>query len=334
MEFLVPSPASEPKTPQDASFTVHRSDLGQKLVHNKTLDNEEMKFFDNYDHTLSINNFGASCLDQLKGQDSIMRQVHTLAHDTPLASYFGLKFSILDYPRLFVTRKRQMSDESKLKGVKTLCVSRYLTQRMRAFELEREENLFHVPNGLDTRLFSSKQKEKQYDLLFVGRFERAKGLDVLIAALNILEKKERKYKLGIVGYFKEDQKRFCLSLASRKVAESIEFLGNVRHEELPRMLSSGRALVSPSRNESFGLAILEAMACGLPIAATRAGGIPELVDQEVGVLAEPDNPASLAGCISQALEDGTLVERAARLGPQRASKYDWDHVIGTFVELL
>lgn len=333
VEFLVPS-ATDSGDEKSEGLTVRRRDLGRKLVHNKGLDREDRRFFDNYDRILSINNFGASCLNQVNRRDSIIRQVHTIAHDTPIRSYFGLRFSILQYPELFVSRRRQVRDERKLKGVKTICVSKYLSQKMLEFGLESAERLFQVPNGLDTRLFCPKQKEKRYDILFVGRFERAKGLDVLIGALNILAERGKKYRTGIVGNFEGSQKRFCLSLASEKSRQGIEFLGKITHQDLPDTLNSGSLLVSPSRNESFGLAILEAISCGLPIVATKVGGVPEIVDEGVGLLAEPNDSASLARCISQATGDNSLLERALTNGPQRASKYDWSAVTRAFVELL
>src|SRR5262249_57209895 len=68
--------------------------------------------------------------------------------------------------------------------------------------------------------------------------------------------------------------------------------------ELARWLASADALVHAGTKETFGLVILEAMACGRPVVATRAGAIPEFVDDSVGVLAEPNSEQSMAEAIA------------------------------------
>jgi glycosyltransferase involved in cell wall biosynthesis len=90
------------------------------------------------------------------------------------------------------------------------------------------------------------------------------------------------------------------------VADRVRFLGARPHQEMPGLLSSAELAVFPSLMEATSVAALESMACGVPVAASRVGGLPEIVDSEVGGLFEAGNPAALASTVVQLLERGEL----------------------------
>jgi glycosyltransferase involved in cell wall biosynthesis len=166
---------------------------------------------------------------------------------------------------------------------------------------------------------------KKYDLLFVGRFQRSKGLDVLLEALALTATmKGEIYKLGIVGPFSTEQRNYLLHGVPSAMKGTVTFLGSVHRDALPIVINQSRIVVVPSRYESFGLPALEAIACGVPVVAARVGGLPEIVDESVGVLVEPNNPQALAEAIYDSLRFPELRERATTLGPAKASRYDWD----------
>ena len=87
------------------------------------------------------------------------------------------------------------------------------------------------------------------------------------------------------------------------VTERIRFLGAKPHVEMPGIFSSAEIAVIPSLMEASSVAALEAMACGIPVAASRVGGLPEIIDESVGTLFEPGNPDSLAEAVVRALSD-------------------------------
>ncbi len=95
------------------------------------------------------------------------------------------------------------------------------------------------------------------------------------------------------------------------VSDRVCFLGARAHEEMPGLLSSAEVAIFPSLMEATSVAALESMACGLPVAASRVGGLPEIVGAEVGGLFEPGDPASLAGVVVRLLEGGRLKELGA-----------------------
>jgi glycosyltransferase involved in cell wall biosynthesis len=98
------------------------------------------------------------------------------------------------------------------------------------------------------------------------------------------------------------------------VAERTSFLGARPHSDMPGLLCSAEVAVFPSLMEATSVAALESMACELPVAASRVGGLPEIVGEDVGVLFEPGNPTALARALVTLLTGGRLTElgRAAR----------------------
>jgi alpha-1,6-mannosyltransferase len=96
--------------------------------------------------------------------------------------------------------------------------------------------------------------------------------------------------------------------------------------QLARLLASCDVLVHPGDRETFGLIVLEAMACGLPVVATNKGGVAELVDAETGILAEPNDVASLAGAIEAIYQrDMARMGQAARR--KAVERYDWNEIL-------
>jgi glycosyltransferase involved in cell wall biosynthesis len=157
-------------------------------------------------------------------------------------------------------------------------------------------------------------------LLFVGRFDRHKGGDVVIDAFRKVAKRFPGVRLWFAGpdegLMDERGRRWTLKeyLAERApdVAERIDCLGRQPNSSLVPLRRKSFATIVGSRYETFGIVALEAMAHGCPLAATRTGGIVEIVDDGVnGVLAEPGDPEALASVIVRLLE---APEWAARLG--------------------
>jgi phosphatidylinositol alpha-1,6-mannosyltransferase len=155
--------------------------------------------------------------------------------------------------------------------------------------------------------------------LFVGRLVERKGLEDLLVALATLPEQIR---LVVAG--PGDRGRWQQEGRRAGVADRVELLGPVDHETLPALYAAADLLVLPARDaeaeadpETFGIVCLEAAACGLPVLATRTGGIPEAVDDErSGLLVDPDDPRALAAAWRRLADDGGL-RRALGLGGVR-----------------
>lgn len=304
---------------------VTTSRLGSKLCAGQRLNSAETTSITrNHDRVLSISNYGAASLHSSKEVLRIVRrQVHVVAHDRPLSSYVSLKPSPASYARMIIQRMREKTRETKLAGVGSMCVSRFVADGAIRHGVEKAEKAVVIPNGVDTSRFRPLRVDKEFDLLFVGRFQMAKGLDILLEALQMAEEASgKRASLGIVGPFTGRERSLLYSTVPTRIRESIRFLGVVTRDDMPRMISSARFLVNPSRYETFGLPVLEAIACGVPVISSNVGGLPELVDERIGVLVDP-NSKSLAKAI-QCVMLGTTQGTASPIGPEIAHQYAWD----------
>jgi glycosyltransferase involved in cell wall biosynthesis len=137
-------------------------------------------------------------------------------------------------------------------------------------------------------------------LLTVTRLSSAdsyKGVDTLIEALPLVRRQHPGATLRIIGGG-DDRPRLESLARDRGVAASVEFAGNVNDDALRAAYAACDIFALPSRREGFGLVFLEAMSHGKPCLGARAGGIPEVIDDRVGALAEYANIPDIAAAVS------------------------------------
>jgi glycosyltransferase involved in cell wall biosynthesis/predicted SAM-dependent methyltransferase len=170
--------------------------------------------------------------------------------------------------------------------------------------------------------------DERLRILFVGRLERRKGVDVLLDAAAQLLPERPDVELVLVGKDTENteigetyREAFRRQHGDADWARRVSFAGAVSDEELFQHYADCDVFVAPSRYESFGLILTEAMAFGKPVIGARAGGMQEVVDEGVtGLLAEPGDADSLAAELGRLIDEPELRERlgtAAREGFER-----------------
>src|SRR5205807_507382 len=112
------------------------------------------------------------------------------------------------------------------------------------------------------------------------------------------------------------------------VSDRVAFVGKLSREELLQEYAHAQFFVLPSIFEPFGIVLLEAMAAGLPVIASRVGGIPEIVDDaRTGFLIEPGNPGALAEGLRLLSTDEGLRKSMARAARERVTSYDWSAIV-------
>jgi len=198
---------------------------------------------------------------------------------------------------------------------------------MRVFNLP-EEKVRIVPNGIDTNVFknSNHVPKEPNSIIMVGNTEdRKKGVVFLIKALQIL-KDEIDVKLSIV-----DRNGNYTKYAPRLVQEHdlegrVHFTGRLSTDDLVKRYSVSEIAVTASVYEGFGLPCAEAMSCGTPVIATKAGALPEIVgDDGAGILVPPADPPALAGAIRRLLADEQLRQRMGLAARKRIEEaFSWD----------
>lgn len=152
--------------------------------------------------------------------------------------------------------------------------------------------------------------------VFLGNATEAKNARTVIAAL---ARAHRPHTLRLFGAGEAD--RSALGLAASD--DHVELMGHVNDPEaIARALRTATGLVAPSRYESFGLPVLEAMACGTPVIASDIPAHRE-VARDAAAYADPDDPAAWAHAMDRLASDPDERRDRARLGLERAEAFDW-----------
>ena len=219
-----------------------------------------------------------------------------------------------------VWRPYTLLERAALKGAEAIwCVSDYTRRQMLGNLDLAPERLTVLPNALDPRLappLPPSEPGPEPVVLAVTRLSAAegyKGIDHLIAAMPQVLKEIPSARLRIVG--RGDQLPELQNLAKRlELGRSVVFLGYVADNELSKEFEGCRLFAMPSAKEGFGLVYLEALAHGRPCLAARAGGAPEILTPETGVLVDYGDVDLIARSIVTALRRrwpvGPLVERS------------------------
>jgi glycosyltransferase involved in cell wall biosynthesis len=166
-------------------------------------------------------------------------------------------------------------------------------------------------------------------VLCVSAYKKQKAIDVLIRAFERVHQTHPRLELVVVGAWVNRLRTKLENLATALgVQPWIQFLGPQGRGEVAKLLNGCEIFVLPSRFETFGLVILEAMACKKPVIATAVGGIPEIIENgKNGVLVEPDDPGALAEALVRVLNDSPLRRAIARAGYETVCQnFQSDHM--------
>jgi len=188
-----------------------------------------------------------------------------------------------------------------------------------------------VFNGIDTSLFRPTTPDPDIVrtdgtplLLWVGRLQPWKGVDVALRALREIPQAY----LMIVGdgETRADLERLAQELG---LAERVRFLGALPRERLPSIYAAADLLLATSfASETFGIGLVEAQACGLPVVASRFGGFPEVIDEgRTGLLVPPRDPAALAAAVRSLIDDPERRRAMADAAPGWAAQFSWSAVV-------
>ena len=210
-----------------------------------------------------------------------------------------------------------------------------------------------IPPGIDVEKFNPKRyspeaAREKYQIfeenivLYMGRLIKCKGVDYLIKALPIVRKEIPNTTLVIAG---DGPLRMRLQRLSHEVDidQFVKFIGQIKHDDIPKVISMANAVVLPSLAEVFGVVLIEAMSMEKPVVATRIAGLCEAVMQapcevasecETGISVEKGSEDELAKAIVLLLSDRKLALRMGKRGRELVKKrYDWRIVAPRILEV-
>ncbi len=160
-------------------------------------------------------------------------------------------------------------------------------------------------------------------ILYLGTIEPRKNLPNLIDAFNILVEKGLQQKLVLAGKFGWMYEEVLTLVRDHGLKDHIIFPGYIEQDDLPMVYNLASLFVYPTIYEGFGLPVLEAMACGVPVVTSDIASLPEIVG-EAGLLVPPGDVNALSEAISRGMNDEELRTNLRRAGIQRAKKFRWE----------
>jgi glycosyltransferase involved in cell wall biosynthesis len=196
--------------------------------------------------------------------------------------------------------------------------------------------IYGVPNGIDVTPYEEPPDASAatgYDLLVVSRLVYRKGIDQLIDAMELVAKSQPDVRLGIAGDGPQ-REELQQQVASRGLEDSIEFLGYVPEEEKIALLHAADLFVLPSRQEGFGIAVLEAMATGTPVVVNDLAVLRDLVPEAGGTFVDASDQAAFADALLDALQlSETERQKCRKINQTRATEYSWTTVTDQVEEI-
>ena len=213
-----------------------------------------------------------------------------------------------------------------------------------------EHKLEHIPWGVDTKVFRPMKKSRQrvrslfgfkeddFVIGYCGRLVPVKGIDVLIAAVSKLLKENEKVRLLVIGGGDDGtggKNNKYKDIAHSLLKSNVLITGWVEMEKVPLYWQAADVAVLPSFSESGGGGAMEPSACGIPVVASRTGGLQDtVVDQHTGFLVTPGNREELYKKIKIFMEHPDLAKKMGENGRNyMKNRYDWDGIAEKYIDL-
>jgi len=219
-----------------------------------------------------------------------------------VAHYHGGDPSMLLYPFKIIKRTTlPLAD-------KIIATNRTEVKRLINYWGIPKEKVVHIPNGVDTEFFRPLPyiEKSSNVVLYVGNLVKGKGLEMLLKAFAHCKQEIKHLKLWIVGdgYLRP---RLELLAQTLGISKDVTFFGRLTHDELRNIYNLAAATILPSEKESFGLVLVESMACGTPVVAIITEGSIEIVKDKVnGLLVPQYDEEAISEAICKIISDRSL----------------------------
>src|SRR6056297_2328459 len=237
-------------------------------------------------------------------------------------------------------RYRQIALKGAAGAEKIITISDQVNQDVKKYYFIEDNKLIKILNGVDDTLFKPIETDRlklikkylpnikenpEYLITFVGKLTDFKGVDLLIKAAKKYENEFSNIMTLIIGH--GELLDTLKNQAEKLNLKNIHFLGNLPQNDLPAFYSSADLSVVPSRVEPFGLVAVEALACGTPVIASKAGGLPDFINQDVGRLFRMNDADDLAKKIILALKNNDKEKKGETAAKYALDKFSWARVI-------
>jgi colanic acid/amylovoran biosynthesis glycosyltransferase len=250
----------------------------------------------------------------------------------------GVPFSITFHgPHIFFDPLHWGLREKIRQAAFICCISHYCKSQLMLFSDAADWHKLHIVHcGVDTAQFAAQQpRPAARSFLYVGRLAVEKGLPILLEAAAALAARGFDFEIRLVGDG-PDRKALEAQVDGAGLADRVHFLGYADQQGVLRCLQQSDVFVLPSFAEGVPVSLMEAMACGVPVIATRIAGVSELVaDGDTGLLVHASDAASLRDAMARYLTDASLrMNVATRARRTIESEFDIHTEVGKLARHL
>jgi D-inositol-3-phosphate glycosyltransferase len=208
-----------------------------------------------------------------------------------------------------------------------------------------QERICVIPCGVDMAVFHPQDRSQARHtlglgpeplLLFVGRLQPLKGIDTLLRVAQAVRREHAQVQTVVVGggidaqdHHEVQELQRLRALAARlELSQQVRFIKAQPQDVLAQYYAAADVLVMPSHYESFGMVVLEAMACGTPVVASRVGGLAStVVHGQTGFLAPVGDVQAFAQAILRLLAAPSLQQAMRHAASGRAQTFAWPHIV-------
>jgi glycosyltransferase involved in cell wall biosynthesis len=229
-----------------------------------------------------------------------------------------------------------------------ITISNYINDSVKKHFSVDDNKLTKILNGFDETIFKPMEinkarllnkyigddlanKQELKIINFTGKLADFKGVDLLIKAAEIYEKKLDNVITLIIG---DGELRTELKKLKQKLdLSSVYFLGNVPQETVAELFNISEITIVPSREEPFGLVAIESLACGTPVIASKAGGLKDFINEDVGRFFKMNDYEDLANKIIEAVNNKEKDKKGQFASEYAINNYSWERVIEELLEV-
>lgn len=217
-----------------------------------------------------------------------------------ISKAYGIPYMVTEHRDLFIERLDSSKEEQKLisspvvreifkDSTSIIGVSKNLSESLRKYQINSDQKLVVLPDSVDTDFFcpaAEKIPTRPFTYLTVAKLIPSKNIAMLIQGFYEIHKNDPDVKLNIGGYGPEEEN--LRNLVNRLgISSKVEFLGMLNRIETRNAYRNSHVFVLPTNHETFGVVLIEAMACGLPTISTRCGGPEDIICEATGRLITP-----------------------------------------------
>ncbi|HKL41869.1 MAG: glycosyltransferase family 4 protein [Halanaerobiales bacterium] len=245
-------------------------------------------------------------------------------------------------------RYHQIALQAAENAKKIVTISEYINQSVKKHFPVDDDKLKIILNGFDEEIFKPmnlnkikvlqkyidtdlKNKKDLKVINFTGKLTNFKGVDLLLKAANIYEDEFEDIITLIVG--DGELKNELIELRDDLGLKEVHFLGNLPQATLSELYNIADLTVVPSRIEPFGLVAIESLACGTPVIASRAGGLKDFINEDVGRFFTMDDYKELAVKVIEAIVKDEKQKKGKKASDYAINNYSWNRVIDELIDV-